>query len=272
MLSVYVVHWNAPEWCAASVRTILRSDVGVRVTVIDNGESELTVPPNVRVLHQATNRGYTGGANAALRDWLQRDGDQFCIIGSHDLHVEPQTFSRLLAAAETYPDAGILGPHFTSEASEGGRILGERTGAEIREWISGTCLMIRRECAEAVGEFDERFGSYVEDADYCMRAADMGWKVLSVADAAAHGLGAASKRSRIMRYSNSVLLVTKRRGAAAGLREVAAQFVAAGWHVREALRPESHTDYELSAASDRLRAIPGALRQVYRCVRTRRER
>ena len=51
------------------------------------------------------------------------------------------------------------------------------------------------ECVDAVGAFDERFGSYAEDIDYGLRARDHGWEVLVLTTARAWGLGSSSANS-----------------------------------------------------------------------------
>jgi GT2 family glycosyltransferase len=59
---------------------------------------------------------------------------------------------------------------------------------------------------EQVGAFDERFGSYVEDVEYCMRARDCGWRVGLVVDAHASEFGSASPRAHALVAANRVLL------------------------------------------------------------------
>jgi GT2 family glycosyltransferase len=48
---------------------------------------------------------------------------------------------------------------------------------------SGACLLIRRQCLEEVGHLDPNIFMYCDDADYCQRVHDKGWKILYLAEA-----------------------------------------------------------------------------------------
>lgn len=246
MLPVYLIHWNAPAWCASSVRSILASQgVEVELTVVNNDHKTALagrLPPGTRVLQMPFNTGYAGAANRALADWRQRmPQTPYSILGSHDLHVALDTLTRLVQAAEADRGLGVVGAALVSpDRTSGGLWTGkvarqaplEGTGVVDRDWASGTCLLVRRECAESVDGFDNRFGSYLEDVDFCLRAKDLGWRVGVAVEATAWGLGtAASGDAQQMIEANSVLLLTKRagwRGAGRGLTRLAA------WSARNA--------------------------------------
>jgi len=44
------------------------------------------------------------------------------------------------------------------------------------DYVSGCCMMIKREVFERIGFFDEEFFLYYEDVDFCLRAKKAGFK------------------------------------------------------------------------------------------------
>jgi len=65
------------------------------------------------------------------------------------------------------------------------------------EWLSGACLMLRREALEEVGRLSERWFMYAEDFDLCFKIHQAGYKIYYVpqAELVHHG-GGSSKRAR----------------------------------------------------------------------------
>ena len=44
-------------------------------------------------------------------------------------------------------------------------------------WLTGCCVLLRRDCYEQLAGFDEDFFLYYEDVDLCRRATERGWSV-----------------------------------------------------------------------------------------------
>lgn len=207
MLAVYLVHYQQPDWCRSACESLLGSDLDVKVTVINNG-GQVDLPTPVSVVDTATNLGYAGGVNVGLRMWLAGE-TQYCIVGAHDCHVEPSTLRTLLEAADSQPRFGILAPEPRAAITRSATVR-QSGDIDIVDWASGTCLLLRRECIEAAGLFDESFGSYVEDVDLCHRVQAAGWLVGVVRTAPAWGLGSGEPMGPRL-YVNTVRELIKRR-------------------------------------------------------------
>lgn len=240
VLPVFLVHYDAPDWCASAVASVVATHaLHTVVTVIDNGGRALPEDIDANVVSVGSNLGYTGGANRALAVWRDHYADSpLAVIASHDLHVEPDCLRRLRDAIENDVQLGAVGPVLTAAPRSTGGVWrrwhrGQSYDASIaradapvrRDWLSGTCLMLRRAAVDHVGGFDGRFGSYMEDVDYCLRLADAGWSAAVVPGAHAHGLGSVSDRSQELIARNRLRLMEKRegrRGLRRGLIEAAA--------------------------------------------------
>jgi GT2 family glycosyltransferase len=141
------------------------------------------------------NLGYTGGNNAGIRHAL-RAGFDFVLILNNDATVDPAFLGILMDFAREHPQAGMIGPA-VYEADRPETI--QSAGARIHWWeakfpplnggvteaaldqapraadyISGAAMLVRRATIEAVGVLDEAFHLYVEEVDWCRRAATAG--------------------------------------------------------------------------------------------------
>jgi GT2 family glycosyltransferase len=87
-----------------------------------------------------------------------------------------------------------------------------RTGASsiVVDWLSGACMIVRRDAFVSAGGFDERFFLYWEDADLCRRLRHRGFEIRYVPGATAvHQVGGSSqttRRSSIVAFHSSAYL------------------------------------------------------------------
>jgi len=226
-VSVVVVTFNALPW----VEQCLDSVAGREVIVVDNGSTDGTVAfvreryPDVRLIEQ-DNRGMGGGNNTGMR---AADGRYFFLLNS-DAWVVDDAVDRLVRFADGHPDAAVVGPKLlntdgTLQRSVRGepslwrlateylyirklaphsRLLNPLYAGDFRhdavreaDWLFGPALLVRREAADAVGLFDERFFMFSEEVDWMTRFRRAGWKVLFFPDAEVVHVGGASHGGRL---------------------------------------------------------------------------
>lgn len=168
-----------------------------RVLVVHNpaapGEPDPALPPGYELLRASHNLGYSGGMNLGIERQLGR-GCELLLLLTHDARLRPGALATLVDAAEKHPEYGLLGPALVFAGSEepfsfGGLVhagggIGHRTarpaavdGIAACGWLDGGTVMTRAAVLERVGRFDERFWSYYEETDLCLRARRAGYRV-----------------------------------------------------------------------------------------------
>lgn len=236
-LPVYLIHWNAGDTAVKTIRSLFDGKgAEIDLTVIDNASDPAALAPiseefsgQAEIVRLDRNTGYAGAANVALDlERSRRASPRLFAVCAHEVLVEEDCLVRIIAAADRHPEYGVLGPVFLGEhggvSSSGGLWSGWRgashrkeTPSKTREvqeadWLHGALLVVRGECADGVGGFDDRLFSYFEDVDFCLRAGDSGWKVGVVSGARAHEwLHTLPSEPRVFLIVRNSLLVSRRR-------------------------------------------------------------
>jgi hypothetical protein len=202
---IIVVNWNQKQLtleCLASLERACGSDC--RVLVVDNGSTDGSAEavrrgfPGVELLETGSNLLYAGGNNAGIARALA-GGAELIVLLNNDTVVDPGCIEALRSHMTSRSRCGIVGPKILyAEPPDriwyaGGELSfwrGEMWHRGIREtdrgqydtagdtgYVTGCCLMIRREALERVGLLDERFRMYGEDVDLCLRVRRAGFEI-----------------------------------------------------------------------------------------------
>jgi GT2 family glycosyltransferase len=210
-LSVVIVNYRQWENTAALVRQILRTPAARRgaaeVVVVDNHSPPHPVAarlrrwPGVSLRRWGRNRGFARAVNEGCR--LSRG--RWYLLLNPDLTIPDGFLDGVLALADRLaaeePRAGIVGfqllnsdgspqlssGNFPTLAGTLGGLLLPRWRRKYRRldvrqrcrvpWVTGCCLLLRRECLQDLGGLDESYFLYYEDVDLCRRARAHGWSV-----------------------------------------------------------------------------------------------
>jgi GT2 family glycosyltransferase len=218
-LSLIIVSWNVSNLLADCLDTLqlepLRADgLIVEAIVVDSASSDGTVAmvteryPQVRLLAQAENVGFTVGNNIGLKAASGR----FLMLLNPDTLVIGDALAQLVKYVEAHPDVGVVGPQtrnangtiqstrrrfptlataiFESTwlqpfAPRG--VLNRFYATDIADdaiadvdWVQGSAFMVRREAYEQVGGLDEHYIMFSEEVDWCKRIKSVGWRVVYI--------------------------------------------------------------------------------------------
>ncbi|MDW8184270.1 MAG: glycosyltransferase family 2 protein [Anaerolineae bacterium] len=250
LVSVILVTYNTRDLLARCLESLPAALEGIpyEVWVVDNASTDDTIPwlraqhPEVHVLANPTNRGFAAANNQAM---AQARGRYFLLLNTDTL-PQPGSLAALVDYLEHHPEVGIAGSSllnpdgtpqgcaadFPTLGTElllllgpiGHRLLGSHfpfhppAEAPRRvDWVSGACLLIRREVVEAIGGLDEGYFVYGEEVDWCWRAWQAGWEVAVVPQARVIHLGSATARRmdglrRRWLYAGKARFLRKARG------------------------------------------------------------
>jgi GT2 family glycosyltransferase len=188
---------------------------GCPLVVTDNASRDTTRDiirqrtPAAHLILNETGRGFGNAANQGLAQALDCD---FVLLVNPDAKLRPDCLDRLLAAAERYPEAGVLAPALRTPAGAwevshdvdmfrragmtARRVDPEPEGDICADYVSGAAMLVRRAALQAVQGFDPAIFLYYEDDDFCIRLRKAGWCLIRVADAVTDHVGGGSiKRS-----------------------------------------------------------------------------
>jgi N-acetylglucosaminyl-diphospho-decaprenol L-rhamnosyltransferase len=231
LVDVVVVSYNNRDQLRGCVEP-LASDESIHVIVVDNASTDGSLAAvgdlPVESLALTHNHGFGAGCNAGWR----RGNAPFVLFLNPDARIEGRSLRRLAHALESDPRVGLAAPRIVHE--DGSLHFSQRHFPSLRssyaqafflhrlmrraswtnelerderayahpaspDWVSGACMILRRDDLERLGGFDERFFLYCEDTDLCRRVRNAGLDIRYEPRAVAvHDGGASAPRARLL--------------------------------------------------------------------------
>ena len=227
--------------------------------VVDNGSTDDSPArlrrerPGLAVVESGANLGFAGGNEVGIRHALADPRVGWVLLLNTDVSVDPGFLAPLLAACAD-PGVGAAGPKIfyfdppdrlwaaggrlriretVTEEFGRGRPDGPRySRAADVTYLTTCCLLIPRAALERVGPLDRAYFINVDDADWCRRALDLGYRLRYVPEsrvwhkvAAASG-GSYSPGKNFHTARSNAVYVRRHGGAAAWAGFLAANLVA----------------------------------------------
>lgn len=237
-VSVIIVNYNTREMTLKCLSELYENtqDLSYEVWVVDNASQDGSVEairerfPQVHVLANEQNAGFGAANNRALRE---ARGEYLLLLNS-DAFVHPGALNSLVAFMEREPNAAVVGPRllnadgtlqhscfrfptpvrawlenlwisalFTRHPALGDYRRWDHDAERKVDFVSGACMLVRRDAYKQVGGFDETFFMYSEETDWQRRMRARGWDITFTPAAVVTHLGGASganERARINRH------------------------------------------------------------------------
>ena len=226
--SVVVLTHNALEYTSQCVDSLLaHTDKRHELIFVDNGSTDGTVKylrnlcdvePNCFAIYNNENLGFAAGNNQGIAFAT----GEFTVLLNSDTVVTENWLESLIQAAVDHPHAGLVGPvtnsilgpqklpnvGYNQETLAGLDVFSRmhcsatKGNDELVLWLTGFCLLMRRDLVTRIGGLDERFGiGNFEDNDYCLRNFLAGYQALIATDSFVHHFGSKSFEAANMDYN-----------------------------------------------------------------------
>lgn len=212
-----MVTWNSKYLPRMCVEALQRSKCNFEFEIIavdNNSEAEslsylkkMHEDKEIILVESGANLGYGKGNNLGV----QHAKGEYVLILNPDVGVEEHTLQRLVDYMDEHPKVGLVAPQlyfFNGEIQDSCRRFMRPTDLLIKrtplkkipffkkrlqnylmvdydkkmpqevDFVTGACLLMRKEVYEEVGGFDPRYFMFMEDADLCRKLWGKGYSVV----------------------------------------------------------------------------------------------
>jgi GT2 family glycosyltransferase len=194
--------------CQSSSSMMPKTDnckLKTEIIIVDNASTDGSAAmiraefPATTLIVNTENVGFARANNQGIR----ASSGRYVVLLNSDTVVPPGALAALVAFMDAHPAAGAVGPRllrpdgapqpyaFGGDPTLGyllrrgiNRLLLRRPlhdwttdAVQTVDWVSGACLMVRREAIDQAGLLDENIFMYFEDNDWCLRIRQAGWQV-----------------------------------------------------------------------------------------------
>lgn len=214
-LSIIIISYNSKQFIQKCLNSLLTSasHLALEIIVVDNASQDRSADliktsfPNVKLICNLENLGYARACNQGIEEAK----GEYLFILNPDTELSGGSPEAMIRFIDEHPRCGVLGPKLLDEGGKtefscrafpsysavffnryslltrmfprskyADRYLKTNwqhdTVKEV-DWVSGAAMMIRKDCLDQIGNFDEDFFMYCEDVDICRRARDKGWQI-----------------------------------------------------------------------------------------------
>jgi GT2 family glycosyltransferase len=214
-LTIIIVTFNNASFIEHTLNKLYEHlpNITLQVIVVDSASTDATRDiirnkfPTIKLVQLKNNKGFAYANNLAIKN----NASKYVLLLNSDVELVDNSIEKMLVFIKEGGDIGIVGPKllnrdFSLQYScrsfhDWSTLLFELI--DMQKWfpgvkyfrkydmswwahdspkevdyVSGAAFLIKRDVIDKIGLLDERYFMYVEEADFCKRAKNAGYKVI----------------------------------------------------------------------------------------------
>ncbi len=244
-VAVVILNWNGKAFLEKFLPSIILNSAFVAdIIVADNKSTDGSIDflktnfPYVRIIENATNLGFAGGYNEALK----QVNSEYVILLNSDVEVAQNWIEPIISLMDDNKNIAACQPKildynkrntFEYAGAAGGFIdkygypfcrgrvfnhlekdLGQYSNSQEIFWATGACLFLRAEAFWKVSGFDADYFAHMEEIDLCWRLKNIGYSIYVEPKSIVYHLGGGtlnkiSSRKTFLNFRNNLTTLTK---------------------------------------------------------------
>jgi len=243
-IAVVILNYNGIHWLKKFLQDVVIKSPEAQVYVADNASTDDSVTylknsfPDVKLIENKNNTGYSGGYNFALQNIC---ADYYILLNS-DVEVSDNWIMPIINQMEKDQNIAACQPkikqfddkeYFEYAGASGGfldkygfpfcrgRIFdtlekdrGQYDNPLEVFWATGACLFIRATSFHKVDGFDPDFFAHMEEIDLCWRLKNLGYKIMCIPQSTVYHVGGGTLNQgntfkTYLNYRNNLFMLYK---------------------------------------------------------------
>ena len=204
---VYIIllNYNSADDTIECIESIKENETKINYEIIvvdnksqDNSIQKLEKVSNIKLIKSDKNNGFASGNNMGIKYAIE-NGAQYVLLLNNDTTIEKNAISILVKQLENHNELGIISSRIMYYDNKelinycGGDInwlkatsihnnYKQKFNNNIEKFfytnfITGCCMLIKKEVFEKVGYLPEEYFMYYEDVDFCIKVKEAEYKL-----------------------------------------------------------------------------------------------
>lgn len=202
---IVIVNYNGYKDTLECIKSIEENEKNIdyKIIVVDNKSTDesmkkLSVLKKIYLIESNKNGGFSYGNNLGIKYAIE-NGAKYILLLNNDTIITKNCISILKEEMDKHEELGIISPRImyyelknkinsvggyidwlkgTAVIESKGCLYKEKDeNMKYTEFVTGCCMLIKKELVDKIGYLPEEYFMYYEDVDYCTKAIKNNFKI-----------------------------------------------------------------------------------------------